>query len=88
MAGGPVPFAAWARPFEGAAWHDVVRRSDVLPRLDRSELLHAGPPFETSREEVRRLLAGTFVLREDFVPSRAYPGREGKEWLAVFERVG
>lgn len=47
-----------------------------------------GPPFETTREEVTGLLAGSFVLRENFVPARAYPGREGKEWLAVFERIG
>jgi SAM-dependent methyltransferase len=47
----------------------------------------AGPPFETSREEVTALLAPWFGLRENYVPARAYPGREGKEWLAVFERV-
>jgi SAM-dependent methyltransferase len=46
-----------------------------------------GPPFETSREEVTDLLAPWFVLRENRVPTRAYPGREGKEWLAVFERL-
>jgi len=41
-------FTAWARPFEGAAWRDVVRRSDVLPQLGRSVLLHAGPPFDAA----------------------------------------
>ena len=46
-----------------------------------------GPPFETSREEVAALLAPWFILRDHYVPSRSYPGREGKEWLAVFERT-
>lgn len=46
----------------------------------------AGPPFATTRDEVSGLLAPWFVLRENRVPGRAYPGREGKEWLAVFER--
>ncbi|WP_035614558.1 methyltransferase domain-containing protein [Haloferula sp. BvORR071] len=45
-----------------------------------------GPPFEASREEIIDLFEPWFVLREDWVPSKAYPGREGKEWLAVFER--
>ena len=44
------------------------------------------PPFEASREEIVALFAPWFELRKDRVPSRAYPGREGREWLAVFER--
>ncbi len=46
-----------------------------------------GPPHASTREEIVGLLGPAFVLRENRVPSRAYPGREGKEWLAVFERV-
>ena len=45
-----------------------------------------GPPYGATREEISGLLAPWFVLRENRVPGRAYPGREGKEWLAVFER--
>ena len=44
------------------------------------------PPYATTREEIIGLLEPWFVLREDWVPSKAYPGREAKEWLAVFER--
>jgi len=44
------------------------------------------PPYEASREEITALLAPWFTLRKDRVPGRAYPGREGKEWLAIFER--
>ncbi len=44
------------------------------------------PPFEASREEIRTLLDPWFELRKERVPGRAYPGREGREWLAVFRR--
>ena len=45
-----------------------------------------GPPFASTREEIVKLLAPWFELRKDRVPERAYPGREGREWLTVFER--
>lgn len=45
-----------------------------------------GPPFAVTREEITELLSPWFELRKDQVPGRAYPGREGREWLAVFER--
>jgi hypothetical protein len=45
-----------------------------------------GPPFESTREEIVELLAPWFELRKDRVPGQAYPGREGREWLTVFER--
>ncbi|MCW1887189.1 TPMT family class I SAM-dependent methyltransferase [Luteolibacter flavescens] len=46
----------------------------------------AGPPFGTSREEIVALFAPWFELRGGRLPERAYPGREGREWLAVLER--
>lgn len=46
-----------------------------------------GPPFEASRVEILALFAPWFELRKDRVPTRAYPGREGREWLVVFERL-
>ena len=45
-----------------------------------------GPPFAASREEIEALFSPWFVARSGRVPDRAYPGREGKEWLAVLER--
>ena len=45
-----------------------------------------GPPFAASEEEIETLFAPWFVLKEGRVPDRAYPGREGREWLAVLER--
>lgn len=44
------------------------------------------PPYAASREEIIGLFAPWFDLRKDRVPGRAYPGREGREWLAIFER--
>ena len=45
-----------------------------------------GPPFPATREEIMALFGPWFVLKRDRVPERAYPGREGREWLAVLER--
>ncbi|MEP4079330.1 methyltransferase domain-containing protein [Haloferula sp.] len=47
----------------------------------------APPPHPSEKDEIIELLAPNFVLRWDKIPSLAYPGREGREWLAVFERV-
>lgn len=44
------------------------------------------PPFGTDRDDLDRLLAASFRLLWHRVPTRSYPGREGREWLAVFER--
>ncbi|HEY1123092.1 MAG TPA: methyltransferase domain-containing protein, partial [Haloferula sp.] len=45
-----------------------------------------GPPFGASREEIEALFGQWFALKRADVPARAYPGREGREWLAVLER--
>jgi hypothetical protein len=42
----PNDFSPWAATFAGAAWRNVVRRSDALPHLGREVLLHAGPPLD------------------------------------------
>jgi SAM-dependent methyltransferase len=47
-----------------------------------------GPPFAATRDEILALFAPWFELRRDRVPGRAYPGREGREWLAVLCRNG
>lgn len=44
------------------------------------------PPYATSCEEVDALLERDFERVWDKVPERSYPGREGREWLAVFRR--
>ena len=42
-----------------------------------------GPPFGTTREEVRERFERSFILEEDWVP-RSYPNRTGLEWMTVW----
>ncbi|MGA0846776.1 MAG: methyltransferase domain-containing protein [Luteolibacter sp.] len=46
------------------------------------------PPYKTSVEEVILTLAPYFELLDGWVPQRSYPGRENREWLAIFRRNG
>jgi SAM-dependent methyltransferase len=45
-----------------------------------------GPPFPSEVEELDSHFAPWFVRETDWVPEMAYPGREGREWLAVYRR--
>lgn len=45
-----------------------------------------GPPFATSVEELNGLFDPTFTLVEEHRPTRAYPGREGREILRLYRR--
>lgn len=47
---------------------------------------HEGPPFASTSDEIESRLGPWFELLEAWVPEHAYPGREGREWLAVFRR--
>ena len=42
-----------------------------------------GPPFGTTREEVRERFERFFILEEDWVP-RSYANRTGLEWMTVW----
>ena len=42
-----------------------------------------GPPFEASIAELDRLFLPRFELVREWLPGRAYPGREGREWMRV-----
>jgi methyl halide transferase len=42
-----------------------------------------GPPFGTTREEIRQKFEPRFLLEEDWVP-RSYPNRTGLEWMTVW----
>jgi SAM-dependent methyltransferase len=50
------------------------------PGLDDPE---SGPPFDVSVGELDALFleSGAFELVEEWAPIRAYPGREGREWM-------
>jgi SAM-dependent methyltransferase len=45
-----------------------------------------GPPFPSEVEELDSHFAPWFVRETAWVPEMAYPGREGREWLAVYRR--
>lgn len=42
-----------------------------------------GPPFEVSVAELDRLFLPHFALLREWLPTRTYPGREGREWMRV-----
>ena len=46
-----------------------------------------GPPFKTSVEELDGLFSAWFELMEGWIPSHAYPDREGREWIGIFRRL-
>lgn len=45
-----------------------------------------GPPFEVSIAELDRLFLPKFTLVREWLPERAYLGREGREWMRVLAR--
>lgn len=46
-----------------------------------------GPPFAVTVEELEGWFSPWFERVEGRVPERAFPGREGREWLGVFRRL-
>ncbi len=45
-----------------------------------------GPPFEVSMAELDRLFLPRFKLEREWLPQRAYQGREGREWMRLLAR--
>ena len=45
-----------------------------------------GPPFEVSVPELDRLFLPRFQLIREWLPGKAYPGREGREWMRILRR--
>jgi SAM-dependent methyltransferase len=45
------------------------------------------PPYASGKEEIVELFSRNFDLIWEKVPTLSYPGREGREWLAVFGRI-
>jgi len=56
----------------------------INPEMDPGE---TGPPFGISEAELKALMAARFQLIECYVPEKAYPGREGREMVGVFEKL-
>lgn len=55
----------------------------IDPGMDDPE---DGPPFGVSRAELGRFFDSRFDWVEEYVPDHAYPGRDGRELLAVLRR--
>jgi SAM-dependent methyltransferase len=47
-----------------------------------------GPPFGVSIAELDRLFLPRFRLDREWLPARAYPGREGREWMRLMTLRG
>lgn len=45
-----------------------------------------GPPFKTSISEIDLWFNPEFERIESWVPENCYPGREGREWIAIYRR--
>jgi SAM-dependent methyltransferase len=48
---------------------------------------HQGPPFGAMIESIDACFSPWFERLEAWVPLLGYPGREGREWLAVYKRL-
>jgi len=47
----------------------------------------SGPPFAVSREELSELFDPHFTLLEQWVPEESFPGRENREWIAIWQKL-
>jgi SAM-dependent methyltransferase len=48
---------------------------------------NTGPPFATTIEELEQRFSPWFERVHGWVPQRAYPGREGREWIGLFRKL-
>lgn len=46
-----------------------------------------GPPFPTSVGELDAWFSPSFERIDGWVPRRAYPGRENREWIGLFRKI-
>jgi SAM-dependent methyltransferase len=47
---------------------------------------NAGPPYAVSREELRSLFGSAFAIEREWLPGKAYEGRQGREWMQLLKR--
>lgn len=69
----------------------TLRRGGVLlgvwyinPDLDPG---HEGPPYPFSVEDMTALFSDGYEVLADYVPTMAFPGREGRERVRVMRRI-
>jgi cyclopropane fatty-acyl-phospholipid synthase-like methyltransferase len=58
-----------------------------LNPYDEEHGLGEGPPHETTEEELRARFAEGFEWVESYVPTKAYPSREGKELVVRLRKL-
>ncbi len=49
---------------------------------------NCGPPFNVSIAELDQHFAPWFERIDSWVPQRTYPGREGREWIGIYRKLG
>jgi hypothetical protein len=79
------------RPRYAAAAGELLEPGAVLAGVfylepDKPGESHDGPPFGATVAELDATFAPWFVREHGWVPERAYRGRAGREWLAVYRR--
>lgn len=55
----------------------------LTPEMEPDE---AGPPFKVSIAELDGLFGPRFERIDGWIPQQAYPGREGREWVGIFQK--
>ena len=45
-----------------------------------------GPPFGVTLTQLDAFFQESFQLVREWLPSRAYPGREGREWMRLLKK--
>lgn len=46
-----------------------------------------GPPYGVTLPELDALFGGAFTLEREWMPGKAYPGREGCEWMRLLKKT-
>jgi SAM-dependent methyltransferase len=64
--------------------HGLLRPGGVFFGIFYCHGESGGPPFTTTKEEVRRLFAPSFRIVRLAKARDSFTGRKGKEWVAVF----
>ena len=54
--------------------------------LDPRSSHEEGPPFGVTKDELDHCFGGSFLLKSEHVPTKAYPGREGCELVRFYKR--
>lgn len=79
------------RPDYAAACKDLIAPGGHLIGVffltpNKPDEENEGPPFNSTIFELDSRFAPEFERIDSWVPESCYPGREGKEWIAIYRR--